>query len=332
MATPWALLILAVRLRSTAAAHGAVAFASCPPPRFDAFADATVGRWQYGPSLPDQAGEVEEVMRSCGGAVQGIREIPLSLSPASSASSSGDGEPEPEGRYLNRADDGFVYFDSGSYSAGPVQITAADDDSALQFMASLSFASTPKRRLLVSAFCRVALADDARTIRIEPVDETNTGTIIGLSRVPFRQPEDVDMSELPSVIDLQTFAKPPGYDINWRKEIVCRMASPAQPWMLQRAKWESFEEDSSREHGLGHPSGGDEEEKPTRTDLKGWVRVFDGEEEGATANSNAAIGSTCIQIGALCTVTKEARAVVRGYNAEGKLNGVIIQEGSIIDS
>ena len=118
------------------------------------------------------------------------------------------------------------------------------------------------------------------------------------------------------------------------------MASLAQPWMLQRAKWESFAgEDSSGEHGLWHPSGSDEEEKPSRTDLKGWVRVFDGEEEGATANSNAAIGkeglstrSTCIQIGALCTVTKEAIAVVRSYNAEGKLNCVMLQEGTIKDS
>jgi hypothetical protein len=73
--------------------------------------------------------------------------------------------------------------------------------------------------------------------------------------------------------------------------------------------------------------------------LKGWVRVFDGEEEGATANSNAVIGkeglttrSTCIQIGAFCTVTKEAIAVVRSYNAKGKLNVVMLQEGTIIDS
>ena len=43
--------------------------------------------------------EVEEVMRSCGGAVQGIREV--------------------NGFYLNRSDDGFVFHEDGSYSYGP---------------------------------------------------------------------------------------------------------------------------------------------------------------------------------------------------------------------
>ena len=66
----WAALLLA-------RAPAARAFASCPPPRFDTFADATLGKWQFGPIIPDQAREVEEVMRSCGGAVQGIREIAL---------------------------------------------------------------------------------------------------------------------------------------------------------------------------------------------------------------------------------------------------------------
>jgi len=283
------------------------AFASCPPPRFDTFADATLGKWQYGPNLPDQAREVEEVMRSCGGAVQGVREIVL----PSEANTDAIGN--QQGRYHNRADDGFVFFDSGSYSVGPVQIADGDN---VEFMTSLSFASTlPKRRMLVSAPCRVSFVGS--NIQIKPIDESNNGKIIGLSRVPFRQPEDVNMAELPSVAGLQTYAEP-RYELRWKKETICKMANPSQPWMLQRAKWESFAyEGFTEEHGET-PTG----EKPARTDLMGWVRPFDGGKDSEEGLS--------IQIGALCTATKESWAIVRSYNAEGKLNSVILQEGMII--
>ena len=67
--------------------------AGAAAPRFDAFCDNLVGPWvrsQDGRSFP-----VEEVMRSCGGAVQGVREMQSEL-------------------YHNRADDGFIYFPCGS--------------------------------------------------------------------------------------------------------------------------------------------------------------------------------------------------------------------------
>ena len=57
--------------------------------------------------------EVEEVMRACGGAVQGIREMPLFHR---------QNEYKEEDRlYHNRADDGFIFMDNGSYTSGPVQ-------------------------------------------------------------------------------------------------------------------------------------------------------------------------------------------------------------------
>ena len=58
--------------------------------------------------------EIDEVRRSCGGAIQGIRELPLSLVfPESSCVDL------HQRTYHNRADGGFVYEDDGSYSTGP---------------------------------------------------------------------------------------------------------------------------------------------------------------------------------------------------------------------
>jgi len=69
---------------SSCFAFGAASFASlnlhswkpCVQPRFDEFASVTVGPWVTRAALTEKL-EVEEVMRACGGAVQGIRELPL---------------------------------------------------------------------------------------------------------------------------------------------------------------------------------------------------------------------------------------------------------------
>ena len=78
-------------------------------PSFDTFSAAATGSWhgtQY--QWPGDANGVpctsvvDEVMRSCGGAVQGVRV--------------GDGP------LLNRQDDGFCFFDCGSWTQGPTAL------------------------------------------------------------------------------------------------------------------------------------------------------------------------------------------------------------------
>ena len=74
----------------------------CAQPRFDEFANCIVGPWNL-PAADDDAQpkkeEVEEVMRSCGGAIQGIRDLPLSnIFPEAG---------EEDRTYHNRADGGF---------------------------------------------------------------------------------------------------------------------------------------------------------------------------------------------------------------------------------
>ena len=83
-------------------------------PSFDTFSAAATGSWT-GTQYQWTAGGatngvpctavVEEVMRSCGGAVQGVR--------------------VDDGPLLNRQDDGFCFFDCGSWTQGPTKI--ADD-------------------------------------------------------------------------------------------------------------------------------------------------------------------------------------------------------------
>ena len=80
-------------------------------PSFDTFSAAATGSWtgtQY-EWTPDGATNgvpcevvVDEVMRSCGGAVQGVR--------------------VDDGPLLNRQDDGFCFFDCGSWTQGPTKI------------------------------------------------------------------------------------------------------------------------------------------------------------------------------------------------------------------
>ena len=78
-------------------------------PSFDAFSAAATGSWtgtqyQWPVDTNGVACEtvVDEVMRSCGGAVQGVRV--------------GDGP------LLNRQDDGFCFFNCGSWTQGPTKI------------------------------------------------------------------------------------------------------------------------------------------------------------------------------------------------------------------
>ena len=79
-------------------------------PSFDTFSAAATGSWhgtQYEwPGDPNGipcTAVVDEVMRSCGGAVQGVR--------------------VDDGPLLNRQDDGFCFFDCGSWTQGPTALS-----------------------------------------------------------------------------------------------------------------------------------------------------------------------------------------------------------------
>lgn len=79
---------------------------------------------------------VSEVMRSCGGAVQGVRE-----------NLQGGGEV-----YLNRQSEGFSFFSSGSYALAPASLgdSVASDFGGLGLSVCLSHCDGQRRRLLVA--------------------------------------------------------------------------------------------------------------------------------------------------------------------------------------
>lgn len=142
---------------------------------------------------------VNEVMRSCGGAVQGIKEMPCQNE-----------------FYLNRADDGFVYFDCGTYSYGPVK---TDGKAVVTYMASLAI---PKSRIAM----KMSGDATAKTAMIYP-------------KATFRRESEFPPEEQ-EVLDSK-----PDYAIV--RQLQCRMSSPSQPWMMQRVQWES-KNTKSEEH------------------------------------------------------------------------------------
>ena len=63
----------------------------------------------------DSGAELSEVMRSCGGAVQGLSEARELHAEARQGALS-----------LNRADDGFVFFDCGTWTQAPTRLNPTD--------------------------------------------------------------------------------------------------------------------------------------------------------------------------------------------------------------
>lgn len=194
-------------LLSVALSHKVAAFGPCVAPRFDDFSEKLVGKWVTHTEPTEIAGSVEEVMRSCGGAIQGIREFP----PIGNVD-------DEEGLYLNRANDGFVFHDNGCYSLGPVD-RSSDKDT---FLASLCFG---KSRIV--AWCDISKDDDS-IVRSTPQILHTKKSI-----------EDIDLLPVELAEDPNLFA------VDFGNKIRCSMPSPGQAWMLQRVKWEREQNDAN---------------------------------------------------------------------------------------
>lgn len=245
-------------------------FISCAPPRFNVFSENIVADWQ----TPDIQ-NTNEVMRSCGGAVQGVREIPLISS-----------------LYLNRADDGFVFFDCGTYTHGPVTLSDMEN----LFTTSISLST--RSRVLLS--CTL---DTNKKMKVPEI-----ATL--LHRVSFGddgsslQPEDFDVDVVEP------------HDIYWHHQLQCRVSSPGQSWMLQRAKWEMF---------------GVEEASPDFepiTNVQAWSVAQSASDANPDDNTNGVV----LTMGAMCTKAGSVKAIARTYNENGMLVRVALQTGKLQDS
>ncbi|KAI2494082.1 hypothetical protein MHU86_20441 [Fragilaria crotonensis] len=240
------ILALVINVAATSVVHG---FSPCPPPRFDVFCDKIVGLWQTSRG----SRTVEDVMRSCGGAIQGIRDNDF---------------------YLNRADDGFCYFDCGSYAYGPVDIATV----------------SPSNRILVSVAMpnvRIWLSSHEGILNVDATLLPNIKS-------------EADATVLLEDLVLPIVSTRPEFCVG--TQLQCRMASPSQPWMMQRVLWESRQVS-------------DEKQDPLVGPFQCWIEQTD----------------DTISMGVSCESSGYVKEILRSYNVEsGKQYKVTLQEGRLL--
>jgi hypothetical protein len=296
------------------------AFSPIVPPRFDNFCEQVIGAWGISSNSEETkyVGDVEEVMRSCGGAVQGIREVPQIVD---SSSSSAAAATQDHRLYHNRADDGFIYFDCGSYSQGPVQLkdTNAPDPSSTQ-VGCLTFSTMPKSRILF---------------------DSSSGTWQTLVRGPKSQMllSDENACLQPTGTHGDD-AESVGLDasVAWGKDIVCRMPNN-QPWMLQRVKWQQsiVNESNIISDKL--------KIEPDELKVTGWIKKWNNSDDnivnmnddlrnqlGSSTLDDFLLENTSeiVQFGAACKTSGEIKCILRCYDEGGMLKGIILQQGKLI--
>mmetsp|Transcript_17673 Transcript_17673/g.26156 ORF Transcript_17673/g.26156 Transcript_17673/m.26156 type:complete len:272 (-) Transcript_17673:38-853(-) len=219
---------------------GFAGFTPTASPRFDTFCDSIVASWHVPPS--GEVESVDEVVRSCGGAIQGIRELPLI------------------GKfYLNRADDGFVFYDCGTYSHGPVILNSA---ASFKLMTSIS---------MTNNFRVILIADIDSSLQL------TSSKALCLPKATFRSQQNDDVIGF-SGPDVMSSA--PDYIV--QNSIQCRMSLPNQPWMLQRSQWESHKETyiSIEKKSSSDP----------QVPYQSWVETIDG-------GLSISVGSVCTSSG-----------------------------------
>ena len=137
--------------------------------------------------------DVAEVMRSCGGAVQGVR-------------ATTDGV---EGPLLNRQDDGFVYFDDGSWCFGPTTTET------LAFDVCLSHGDRSRRRVR-------CVLDGTTTVDVaEVVHEARAGDAAASAQALLSG-------------QLSVVASAAAWEGGATNDV---LEARASPWLLPRAKW-----------------------------------------------------------------------------------------------
>lgn len=272
-----------------------LAFLPFPPPRFDVFSENLVCSWT---SPEDVASPVEEVMRSCGGAVQGMRE------PTIGNSLQDDDDSGKTGVYLNRANDGFLFVDDGSYTFGSV----AWEGSEL-FMGNFMVG---KSRLRLSC-------------SLSPKEENDDGTNIDAT---FLRKTFGGLDVKPSMVE--TTADPSSITPQFCEIIRCSMQSANQPWMSQRAKWERKKVDVTKEQSID--SEETEEESKLDERVICWCLSQSASEFSDWTNNASLLTTTgsegsVVQMGIVCRDTSTVQVLARHYRSDGKLANVLFLSG-----
>lgn len=285
-------------------------------PRFDEFAESIVGPWvSISQSVDEKASryDVEEVMRSCGGAVQGIKELPLHLL-------SSDLSNETDDRtYHNRADSGFVYINDGSYSAGPEQFSLGQFDASTSsklFMSSLSFGQRRLWLALNQEFLQKA--------QDKGIDSEDNSTRKSISFLEVKRPSSSYCWE--QQVEYSTAIQ----NVRWISALRVRMPSSSQPWSLSRAKWEQAtlvnDEDEinryesrveSSQHTPGPLVGSAEVRLSTKSECSNLLF-------GDLVNEGH-----ILKMQAVSLISKDAQSTIRCYDEQGYLKSVAFLTGSL---
>ena len=278
-------------------------------PRFDEFTEFIVGPWV--PKLQSISDdnvskyEVEEVMRSCGGAVQGIRELPTHLMFP-------DLDEDEERAYHNRADGGFVYRNDGTYSAGPelFDFRQAEMTSKL-LMASFTFGR--HRIWLTSSLTAVCEAWKQCS-----TDANSDCAEIALNsqHLVLKRPTSTDLPD----IQQENFHS----EITWQSVTRVKMPNPSDTWSLPRAKWENallMDEDTKLNNIKQNQSFGSHVAvgKFSRVNESRNNFFHDLVDEGYT-----------VEMQAVSIPNRAIRSAVRCYDIEGRLKSIAILEGKVI--
>jgi len=265
--------------------------------------------------------EVEEVMRSCGGAIQGIREVPLSLIFAADEDIS-----DVDRTYHNRADGGFVYADDGSYSAGPEQWDWNVSDKSREtisnanfFMASLAF---PDRRrvwltteLSEASVLAKSVADERGVMhQVNPRVLELARPVSTLDESYQAGGSSIEVS--PSQLE----------EVKWKVKQRVRMPNTNQAWSLARAKWEK----QSLESGEVGEEGDAttlimENMGPMIACL--FIESFSDKQENNIFGDVVANDAVNVHMLALEHLSRVVRSVVRCYDANGSLKSVAFLDG-----
>ncbi|KAL7430004.1 hypothetical protein ACHAXH_001190 [Discostella pseudostelligera] len=292
-------------------AHGATSISAswipCAQPRFDEFASCIVGPW-ISNQIDKGSVSVEEVMRSCGGAIQGIREIPFVLS-----SVPGDAK---ERVYHNRADGGFVYADDGSYSSGPEVWDASESGGSL-VMASLAFPDG--RRLLMTVNLSDIIEISKENISTHQVPSSK---MLELSRRVSTSTSGLggDNSISAAELDLSQLS------IYWEIIQRSRMSNSNQAWSLARVKWEKqIMQMEEVDHDAKIVN------RSETASLVGWSYIESISDSADNTLFGDAIMADTINLHmlAVCPTSNNARSVVRCYDSNGLLKSVAFLQGSI---
>jgi hypothetical protein len=312
-------------------------FSPCPAPRFDDFSEKLVGTWREklrrerkrdeaettassskADGDADTGGDdlfavsVEEVMRSCGGAVQGIRET--------------------NGVYLNRASDGFVYFPDGSYSSGPtsIDITAnITPESGTETMTCLCFGRSTRFLVDTPPPCfRSADGFGGDDLHLPQDVSVALQTRSSSGALPPRLLDPLVCQRTIGDAESDSFPVLP-FDFLVNVEIQCRMPVSSQKWMLQRVHWEQH-----RTAMPGHSTDLTDDDHSANGDHS-WVAILSAEDfhnrrlEGATVRPSVAssleAGSRILQVGA--THQGLVKILSRVYSPNGGLERVLWSEG-----